>query len=81
METPLLADRLLNAFARGFYCFLIPAVVAKEILLYFGTIVEKKGSRCGKYFYFSLGRKWMNRTPPNCKCLLSIVSLKPGFSG
>ena len=49
---------------RGVLLFSYPAQVAKEILLYFDRIVEQKGFRCGKYFYFSLGRKWVNRTPP-----------------
>lgn len=69
METPPLTDRLLDPFAQGFILFSPWAQVAKEIVLYSGvTAGKQKAVRCGKEFYFSPGRKWLNRTPTPSVC-------------
>lgn len=78
LETSLLADRKLDAFALGLF-FSYPGHELPR--RYCFTLVQWQKSRKPSGVYFFSGEKMDAQNKPNSKCRPVIVNFNPGFSG
>lgn len=82
LETPLLADRPLDAFTPGVYCFLtLGTSRQRDIALLWYDDRKAERLQVWKVFLFFPGEKIDEQNIPRSKCLPSIVNFDPGFSG